>query len=597
MRHERFALPAAYGLLLLVVLFAISSGSGTGAAQGPPASGGLSHVRVVRLSFIQGRAAVRTPGSDGWGEATVNTPIQEGFSLSTDEKSFAEVEFENGSTVRLGELSVIDFTQLALTAKGDHLNHMALEQGYATFDVTLEHHDEYALSVAGVSLTAEGKTEFRVDSDGERMRMEVFSGSVRAADSSHAETLAQNHTLARESSNPASSFQITDKVQQDDWDKWAKARGQQSTLAAKDEAITPPVPGSLYGWDDLDVYGEWNYFPGYGNGWAPYEPEGWSPYAAGMWNWYPGMGYTWISGEPWGWLPFHYGFWNFDAGMGWFWMPGSFGAWNPALVNWYSGPGWIGWSPIGVAGVGGPAPCTLAVAGCLMAVPPHVLSNREPIQPGGTQSVHLRSNEAITAIARPDVAPDRGAAPLQPSFPRSVRISDGRNEGQARGRGPDDARSPAAPSGFLRGPKGAPSSLIMGQRVGQEVFAGRVGVGSGSRGIEPIRVRLGATMGGRFSAAPSDGSRGRSMTGVDEPRDRAGMPAMPGGPRLLPHTSNGGTAHPWSRSSTGGAGLGRTTGRVGARSGSVGSTGGATGSGGGSSSGGSGNAGGGGGHR
>lgn len=592
MRHERFVFPAAFGSLLLAGLFFISAVSSTGAAQQPPPSGGLSHVRVVRLSFVEGRAAVRTPGSDQWGEATVNTPIQEGFSLSTDEKSFAEVQFENGSTVRLGQLSVIDFTQLALTAKGDHLNHMALEQGYATFDVLPEHHDEYAVSVAGVSLTVQGKTEFRADSNGERMRVEVFSGSVRAADSSQTETLAQNRTLVRDS-NPAASFQITDKVEQDDWDKWAKARGQQSTLAAKDEAITPPAPGPLYGWDDLDVYGEWNYFPGYGNGWAPYEPEGWSPYAAGMWNWYPGMGYTWISGEPWGWLPFHYGFWNFDAGMGWFWMPGSLAAWSPALVNWYSGPGWIGWAPIGVAEAGGPAPCTLAVAGCLMAVPPRVLSNREPIQPGSTQLVHLRSNEAITPIARPDVAPTRSAAPVQPSFPRLVSISDGRNEEQARGRGASDDRSPSSPSGFLRGPEGAPSSLIIGQRVSREAFAGRVAVVGGSHGIEPIRVRLGVTMGGRLFAAPGDGSRGRSMTGVDESRDRAGMPSMPGEPRILPRTSNGGIAHPWSRSGAGGAALG-SIGRAGTRSGGVGSTGGATGSssGGSSSSGSSGGAGG-----
>ena len=182
--------------------------------------------------------------------------------------------------------------------------------------------------------------------------------------------MAKNHALVRDI-DPTASFQVTDKIEKDDWDKWTDAREQQSTLAFNDEAISPAAP--LYGWDDLDVYGEWSYFPGYGNAWAPYEPLGWSPYSAGMWDWYPGMGYTWISGEPWGWLPFHYGFWNFNPGMGWFWMPGSFAAWNPALVNWYSGPGWIGWTPIGAAGVGGRAPCTLAVAGCLTAVPPSSL--------------------------------------------------------------------------------------------------------------------------------------------------------------------------------------------------------------------------------
>ena len=41
----------------------------------------------------------------------MNTPIQEGFALSTWPNSFAEVEFENGSTARLGELSKVDFTQ------------------------------------------------------------------------------------------------------------------------------------------------------------------------------------------------------------------------------------------------------------------------------------------------------------------------------------------------------------------------------------------------------------------------------------------------------------------------------------------------------
>ena len=73
---------------------------------------GLSHVRVVRLSYLSGTAAVQRPGSTEWAKASVNTPIQEGFKVSTTQGSFAEVEFENGSTARLGELSQIEFSQL-----------------------------------------------------------------------------------------------------------------------------------------------------------------------------------------------------------------------------------------------------------------------------------------------------------------------------------------------------------------------------------------------------------------------------------------------------------------------------------------------------
>jgi hypothetical protein len=66
------------------------------------AQGGLSHVRVVRLSYVSGTVAIKRPGSAEWAKAIVNTPIQEGFTVSTSTDSFAEVEFENGSTARLG---------------------------------------------------------------------------------------------------------------------------------------------------------------------------------------------------------------------------------------------------------------------------------------------------------------------------------------------------------------------------------------------------------------------------------------------------------------------------------------------------------------
>ena len=82
-------------------------------------------------------------------------------------------------------------------------------------------------------------------------------------------------------------------------------------MALNDQAVA--AQGPRYGWSDLDTYGEWAMFPGFGYGWMPFAPMGWAPYSMGMWNWYPGMGYTWISGEPWGWLPYHYGSWNFSS--------------------------------------------------------------------------------------------------------------------------------------------------------------------------------------------------------------------------------------------------------------------------------------------
>jgi len=76
----------------------------------------VSHVRVVRISYISGTVGVRRAGANEWTKALVNTPVQEGFEVSTSDGSFAEVEFENGSTARLGELSHLAFDQLALDA-------------------------------------------------------------------------------------------------------------------------------------------------------------------------------------------------------------------------------------------------------------------------------------------------------------------------------------------------------------------------------------------------------------------------------------------------------------------------------------------------
>ncbi|HEV2419612.1 MAG TPA: hypothetical protein VGX94_17590, partial [Terriglobia bacterium] len=43
-------------------------------AAGAPQEKGYSHVRVVRLSFVDGTVMVRRPGSTEWTKGQVNTP-------------------------------------------------------------------------------------------------------------------------------------------------------------------------------------------------------------------------------------------------------------------------------------------------------------------------------------------------------------------------------------------------------------------------------------------------------------------------------------------------------------------------------------------
>jgi hypothetical protein len=94
---------------------------------------------------------------------------------------------------------------------------------------------------------------------------------------------------------------------------------------------------------ELDPYGSWQWTKEHGWTWRPRVADDWRPYYRGQWEW-TDAGWTWASDEPWGWATYHYGRWAWDPAFGWFWVPGF--VWGPAWVDWWYGPGWIGWAPL-----------------------------------------------------------------------------------------------------------------------------------------------------------------------------------------------------------------------------------------------------------
>jgi hypothetical protein len=365
-----------------------------------------SHARIVRLSFVEGMVAVQQPGSDEWSAGSVNTPIQEGFRLSAAEGGYAEVEFENSSTARLGEQSLLDFTQLALLPSGGKVNHMTLEQGYATFNVVPEGDDVYVVQAGEATLTPRGKTRFRTDLDGGLLRVEVFKGSVEVASPHGGGVLTKNTVLQLRPGAEQEAYEVSQGIVEDAWDKWVEQREQSLDLARNRAPRVPyystDVTSLLYGWTDLMFYGNWVSLPGYGQGWTPVVGGGWSPFSTGRWCWYPGFGYTWISSEPWGWVPYHYGSWLYQPGFGWVWFPTSFGPWSPAVVNWYQGPGWVGWQPRAPGGSGRPA-CPQP-RGCMTSANDDTLRHGRPVNPGGLLDINPTYGRPV---ASPDVQPDR----------------------------------------------------------------------------------------------------------------------------------------------------------------------------------------------
>ena len=497
-----------------------------------------SHARVVRLSYASGAVMLKRPGSTEAERAMLNTPIQEGFELSTASSSYAEVEFENGSTARLGELSELLFQQLALNANGSKLNGTTLEQGYATFHFLPGHSspsqherngtiqfkpgesDVYRVKIADATVTADGKCEFRTDLIEDRYRVEVFTGLLNMSTSTMSSSLGAGKVLERKPGATESASNIQKGIVNDDWDQWTEARDKQALLTERDEAVHPNGPS--YGWSDLNAYGEWVTLPSGRFGWSPYARAGWSPYTSGRWEWYPGMGWVWVSAEPWGWVTDHCGLWDFDTSFGWYWMNPMFGCgfWEPSLVNWYAGSGWIGWRPgrpqHGPPGHPRPGPRPLPghATAEIIRVPAAVLQNRQMITP-----------QIVSHIPAPP-----GTMIAQPPFEPNPRTGPESNTA---------APTLAATSehGFTSRPATAPPTILMGGDAAKEsLLLANHGFRSGHT---PLRAAQGTTLGGRYALAGSPGEfRGNASIGGGGNAGAGGISARAGGP-VISHASGG----------------------------------------------------------
>lgn len=97
-------------------------------------------------------------------------------------------------------------------------------------------------------------------------------------------------------------------------------------------------------YDELQPYGNWINYPGYGYVWQPRQSSGFRPYESDG-HWVSTVdGWAWASDQSWGWAPFHYGRWLNEPSIGWAWVPGY--EWAPAWVTWGRYNDYYAWAPL-----------------------------------------------------------------------------------------------------------------------------------------------------------------------------------------------------------------------------------------------------------
>jgi hypothetical protein len=298
-----------------------------------------SQARIVRLSQVDGEVQIDRNTGQGFEKAFLNLPITQGMKLKTGFDGRAEVEFEDGSAVRITPHTVLLFPELSLRDSGAKVSTINLQEGTAYVNFLAGKNgknDEVTLTFGKEKVTLTEAVHLRVQMEDTDSSVAVFKGMAQISGPSGSIEVAKNKTASFDLVNE-DKYELAKNLEPDPYDTWDKQQSEYHDRYMASSSSTSYSPYA-YGTSDLNYYGNFIDAPGYGTLWQPYfAGAGWDPFMNGAWSYYPGYGYSWVSAYPWGWTPYHYGSWVYVPTYGWGWQPGgSWGGLN--LPNVSGGP-------------------------------------------------------------------------------------------------------------------------------------------------------------------------------------------------------------------------------------------------------------------
>ncbi|HKU24142.1 MAG TPA: FecR family protein [Candidatus Sulfotelmatobacter sp.] len=279
-----------------------------------------SQARIVRLSEVQGPVEIDKNAGVGFERAFANLPITQGVKVRTGANARAEVEFEDGSSLRLTPSTMVEFSKLGVDDSGKRQSQVNLVEGMAY--VNWLGKDNLALNFSRETVSIEHAVHFRVETSTETADLAVFKGDVNVSGPS-GNFIVEKKKTAKFDTADNDKYTLAKNVVDEPLDSWDK-----EAVSYHDQYARNNTTPYGYGFSDLNYYGAFSNVPGYGMMWQPYfTGVGWDPFMDGAWGYYPGYGYMFASAYPWGWMPYRYGNWMFVPGFGWMWQPGAWNSW------------------------------------------------------------------------------------------------------------------------------------------------------------------------------------------------------------------------------------------------------------------------------
>jgi len=318
-------------LIFALGILVIGIGPSARAADSPGAT------RAARLTYLQGAVTLNQADNTASLPAQVNIPLLAGVQVATGGDGQAEVEFEDGSVVRLTPNSVLSLDNLAIEPGGVFTTNLSLLHGLAYLELRAAQQYRYMLNAGGDVLSPVENTTVRVNLDEAPAVFAVLDGTAHverqsgndSASAGFRADVRAGESLRGDLNDPSRYF-LTQEIATDSWDQWNEDMDQNAAAQSADTTgVRNDYAGAQgYGWSDLDANGTWYDVPGQGEVWQPAvaaDDSGFDPYGNGAWVAYPATGYVWASGYAWGWTPYRCGSWSYFNSFGWGWAPAGCG--------------------------------------------------------------------------------------------------------------------------------------------------------------------------------------------------------------------------------------------------------------------------------
>ncbi len=297
-------------------------------------------VRLARIAYVRGEVSWRPDTSTEFAPAADNLPLRQGAQVWVQNGGRTDIQFDDGSDLRLGNGALVTLKALYSDAQGE-FTQITIQDGLATL-ATRHDHSVYQIDAPVGSVVTSGLAKCRIGAS-RGLEVAVQRGQCTVEDQTGKASVEQGQYLYL--ADASATLTVRSLPGQDSWDRWNDDRDR---YIYDDMPTYHHVPANIaLVAGELDSYGSWRDDARYGYVWVPRPRHAhWRPYSDGHWCWVNPYGWTWIDDDPWGWAPYHYGTWV-DESYGWAWCPGPVQQyWSPAVVSFSYYNDSVCWAPL-----------------------------------------------------------------------------------------------------------------------------------------------------------------------------------------------------------------------------------------------------------